>query len=74
MRPRSMSRPAILFPLFAELTVLNGIGPKLARLVSPLGKLLYVPVKIQHGKSRTGRVTIRYASLEELDGILEHIR
>ena len=27
-----MSRPEVLFPLFAELTVLDGVGPKLARV------------------------------------------
>lgn len=32
-----MSRPPILFPLFAELTVLDGIGPKLAKLFARLG-------------------------------------
>ncbi|MCW4152081.1 ParB/RepB/Spo0J family partition protein [Halomonas sp. 18H] len=49
-------------------------GPDVARLESRLGDLLGAPVKIQHGQSGKGRVTIRYASLEELDGILEHIR
>jgi ATP-dependent DNA helicase RecG len=32
-----MSRPAILFPLFAELTALDGVGPKTARLFARLG-------------------------------------
>ena len=27
-----MSRPEVLFPLFAELTALDGVGPKTARL------------------------------------------
>ncbi|WP_069384768.1 ParB/RepB/Spo0J family partition protein [Halomonas caseinilytica] len=49
-------------------------SPDVARLESRLGELLGAPVKIQHGQSGKGRVTIRYASLEELDGILEHIR
>ncbi|MDN3524995.1 ParB/RepB/Spo0J family partition protein [Halomonas sabkhae] len=49
-------------------------SPDVARLESRLGDLLGAPVKIQHGQSGKGRVTIRYASLEELDGILEHIR
>lgn len=45
-----------------------------ARLESQLGELLGAPVRIQHGNSGKGRVTIRYASLDELDGILAHIR
>jgi ParB family chromosome partitioning protein len=44
------------------------------RLETRLGEVLGAPVKIQHGRSGKGRVTIRYASLDELDGILEHIR
>ncbi len=45
-----------------------------ARLETQLGELLGAPVRIQHGRSGKGRVTIRYASLDELDGILTHIR
>ncbi|MGC3874429.1 ParB/RepB/Spo0J family partition protein [Halomonas sp. GXIMD04776] len=44
------------------------------RLENQLGELLGAPVRIQHGRSGKGRVTIRYASLDELDGILAHIR
>lgn len=32
-----MSRPAILFPLFAELETLEGVGPKTARLFAQMG-------------------------------------
>ncbi|MBB3190065.1 ParB/RepB/Spo0J family partition protein [Halomonas cerina] len=49
-------------------------SPDVARLESRLAELLGAPVKIQHGRGGKGRVTIRYASLDELDGILEHIR
>lgn len=49
-------------------------SPDVARLETRLGEVLGAPVKIQHGRGGKGRVTIRYASLEELDGILEHIR
>ncbi|GAA0559117.1 ParB/RepB/Spo0J family partition protein [Halomonas salifodinae] len=45
-----------------------------ARLETQLGELLGAPVKIQHGRSGKGRLTIRYTSLDELDGILGHIR
>lgn len=44
------------------------------RLETQLGELLGAPVRIQHGRSGKGRLTIRYASLDELDGILAHIR
>ncbi|WP_168015256.1 ParB/RepB/Spo0J family partition protein [Halomonas salinarum] len=43
------------------------------RLETQLGELLGAPVKIQHGRSGKGRLTIRYTSLDELDGILGHI-
>lgn len=44
------------------------------RLENQLGDLLGAPVKIQHSRSGKGRLTIRYSSLDELDGILAHIR
>ncbi|WP_346796939.1 ParB/RepB/Spo0J family partition protein [Halomonas sp. Bachu 37] len=48
--------------------------PDVARLETRLGEVLGAPVAIRHGSSGKGKVTIRYSSLEELDGILEHIR
>jgi len=45
-----------------------------AGLETRLAEVLGAPVKIQHGRGGKGRVTIRYASLDELDGILAHIR
>ncbi len=32
-----MSRPEVLFPLFSELTVLDGVGPKVAKLFERIG-------------------------------------
>ncbi|MFO8046594.1 MAG: ParB/RepB/Spo0J family partition protein [Halomonas sp.] len=49
-------------------------SPDVARLETRLGELLGAPVKIQHGRGGKGRLTIRYTSLDELDGILEHIQ
>lgn len=49
-------------------------SPDVTRLETRLGELLGAPVKIQHGRGGKGRLTIRYTSLDELDGILEHIR
>jgi ParB family chromosome partitioning protein len=43
------------------------------RLERRLGDQLGAPVNIQHGK-RGGKVIIGYSSLDELDGILEHIK
>ncbi|WP_218314090.1 ParB/RepB/Spo0J family partition protein [Halomonas sp. 18071143] len=45
-----------------------------ARLETHLGELLGAPVSIDHGQKGKGKVTIRYTSLEELDGILAHIK
>ena len=50
------------------------VSPDVARLETRLGEVLGARVRIQHGRGGKGRVTIRYSSLEELDGILEHIR
>ncbi|MCA1768878.1 MAG: ParB/RepB/Spo0J family partition protein [Halomonas sp.] len=49
-------------------------SPDVASLETRLGELLGAPVKIQHGRGGKGRLTIRYTSLDELDGILEHIQ
>ena len=48
--------------------------PDLHRLESELMERLGAPVAIRHGQHGKGRVVIRYASLDELDGILARIR
>ncbi len=61
-----MSRPAVLFPLFAELTALDGVGPKLARLFAklniekPADLLFTLPVS---GIDRQIRASIRDVAL-----------
>jgi ParB family chromosome partitioning protein len=48
--------------------------PDVARLETQLGELLGAPVSIDHGQKGKGKLTIRYTNLEELDGILNHIK
>jgi ParB family chromosome partitioning protein len=48
--------------------------PNVRRLQADLTDKLGAAVKIEHGHKGKGRVVIRYNSLDELDGILEHIR
>ena len=48
--------------------------PDVARLENELGDRLGAKVRIAHGTKGTGSITIHYASLEALDGILERIR
>ena len=45
-----------------------------ASLETRLSERLGAPVSIQHGQKGKGKLTIRYTSLEELDGILAHIQ
>ncbi len=51
-RPAPSARPEILFPIFAELTALDGIGPKTARtfarleITRPIDLLLTLPVGV----------------------------
>jgi ParB family chromosome partitioning protein len=47
--------------------------PNIQRLEAELGETLGAAVAIEHG-AKGGRVVIRYHSLDELDGILAHIR
>jgi len=49
-------------------------SPDVARLETTLSEQLGAPVSIKQGKKGKGALTIRYTSLEELDGILAHIR
>lgn len=44
------------------------------RLQRQLATKLAAPVKIQHTKKGKGKIIIQYNSLDELDGILKHIR
>ena len=44
------------------------------RLEGDLSAHLGAPVSIDHGTKGAGRVVIRYSSLDELDGILRHLR
>ncbi len=48
--------------------------PDIQRLESELGEKLGAKVQLDHQASGKGRLSIRYNSLEELEGILEHIR
>ena len=48
--------------------------PDIQRLEARLSDRLGASVLIQHGAGGKGRLEIRYNSLDELDGILEHIK
>jgi ParB family chromosome partitioning protein len=48
--------------------------PNIRRLQEDLAERLGARVAIQHGNKGTGRLVINYNSLDELDGILAHIR
>jgi len=48
--------------------------PNIRRLQEDLAERLGASVRIQHGQRGKGRLVIQYNSLDELDGILEHIR
>lgn len=48
--------------------------PNITQLEQDLAGKLGAKVKLDHGSSGTGKLVISYNSLDELDGILEHIR
>jgi len=48
--------------------------PNIAKLESELAEKLGAKVQVQHATSGKGKLVISYHSLDELDGILEHIR
>ena len=47
--------------------------PDIGRLETRLGDVIGTEVSIRHGKRGSGRLVIRYHSLDELDGILERL-
>ena len=47
--------------------------PNIQQLERRLGERLGAPVRLEHGNRGNGRLVIRYASLAELDGILQRI-
>lgn len=48
--------------------------PNIAKLETELAEKLGAKVQVQHSQSGKGKLVINYHSLDELDGILEHIR
>jgi len=50
------------------------LDPNVQRLQDELSEKLGAPVEIQHGGKGAGKVVVSYHSLDELDGILAHIR
>jgi ParB family chromosome partitioning protein len=50
------------------------VDPNIRRLQDDLGDRLGASVQIQHGSRGTGKLVIAYNSLDELDGILAHIK
>ncbi len=52
----------------------RALDPNVQRLQDELSEKLGAPVKIEHGSAGKGKVVVTYHSLDELDGILAHIR
>jgi ParB family chromosome partitioning protein len=52
----------------------SALDPNVQRLQDELSEKLGAPVQIQHSTSGKGKVVVSYHSLDELDGILAHIR
>ena len=50
------------------------VDPDISRLEETLANRLGSPVKINHSEKGKGKLTISYASLDELDGILSHLK
>jgi len=50
------------------------VDPNIRKLEAELSEKLGAKVQVQHASSGKGKLIISYHSLEELDGILEHIR
>jgi len=67
---------ALVRRMQAEVTAKPGekIDPDVRQLQDGLSQMLGAPVLIQHSAKGKGKLVIKYASLDELDGILAHIK
>jgi ParB family chromosome partitioning protein len=52
----------------------TAVDPDIKRLQVDLGERVGVPVLIQHSAKGKGKLVFKYTSLDELEGILEHIK
>jgi len=52
----------------------QSVDPDIRRLEQDLGDKIGAKVAIQHGAKGKGKLVIQYNSLDELDGILDHIK
>lgn len=50
------------------------IDPDVKKLEEGLAEHIGVPVQVQHGAKGKGRLVLKYSSLDELDGILNHLK
>ncbi|WP_339513494.1 ParB/RepB/Spo0J family partition protein [Pseudomonas sp. RL_15y_Pfl2_60] len=57
-----------------EPKVVAKVDPDISRLEQRLAERLGSPVQIKHGQKGKGQLVIRYSSLDELQGVLAHIR
>jgi ParB family chromosome partitioning protein len=55
-------------------TTATETDPDIRRLQDDLSTKIGVPVTVQHGSKGAGKLVLHYSSLDELDGILAHIR
>ncbi len=55
-------------------TATTQVDPDISRLEQRLAERLGSPVQIKHGQKGKGQLVIRYNSLDELQGVLAHIR
>ncbi|PZW45453.1 ParB/RepB/Spo0J family partition protein [Pseudomonas sp. URMO17WK12:I2] len=55
-------------------TATTQVDPDISRLEQRLAERLGSPVQIKHGHKGKGQLVIRYNSLDELQGVLAHIR
>lgn len=61
-------------PVTEQVTTAPAIDPDVQRLERNLAERLGAMVALKHQTSGKGKLIIKYNSLEELDGILEHIK
>jgi ParB family chromosome partitioning protein len=55
-------------------TAATKIDPDIRRLQDDLSEKIGVPVLVQHSAKGKGKLVLKYNSLDELDGILAHIK
>ncbi len=66
--------PLVVFSFTTGKAQFKSVDPDVKSLENQLSEKIGVPVMIQHSAKGKGKLVLKYNNLDELDGILKHIK